>query len=475
MVGLLVVIASVPIEPQGTGRSPFDRAAVVRMLEAMLVTGHPAETEHDEGEWLQAAVADLIARGDGRIERLAVRAAAPLRVTISHPVVSVRDPVSPPALVVTAEDVLTLPRPVSYTARIFVSLDGGDLVEVWTQASGKNGGLSLPARLGEAVMRPGGHHLRVRAYLTFGAGKSAWTEVRDLPELFYAVYDLSQSVMPDGRALLLGPAAFTAADFDPALPPERLDLWVSQMIAPYRRPKPEAPMWMPHYCEHRAADPKRPVDTRAICAVLYFDTRTAAAGQLWFRTAEVQLLEDRVAWVPLQVPRFEGIIYGERNADRLSALGELLQSMPGDTAAGDLFIHPSDIVIIPGAVRRGERAEVAVTVRNRGQDWVYKALVTIHYGSDPLSAAGRRRFSVDIPPQGERVVRMEVRWPDNYGFAMAEAHQLSEHSPHEGVRFDPTPTDACAIRLLNANAAPPRVLAEFRDARDSMGCQVLIR
>lgn len=475
LLGLMLLAATVSLEPRGAGGSSFDRAAVIRMLEEMLVTGLPGETDHDEGELLQAAVTDLIARGDSRIERLAVRAAAPLRVSISHPVASVRDPASPPALVVTAVDVLKLPRPVPYTARIFVSLDGGDLVEAWTQASGKSGGFSLPDRLGEAVMRPGGHHLRVRAYLTFGAGKSAWTEVRDLPELFYAVYDLSLNEVPDGRALLLGPAAFTAADFDPALPPEGLEIWLTQMIAPYARPKPEPPMWMSHYCAHRAADPKRPVDTRAICAVLYFETRTASGGQLWFRTAEVQLLEDRVAWVPLEVPRLEGIIYGERNADRLSALGELLQSAPGDTAAADTFIDPADIVITPAGVRRGGRAEVAVTLRNRGQDWVYKAFVTITYGSSPLAHAGRRNFSVDIPPLGERVVRMDIRWPETYGWVMAEAYQLSEHSPHEGVRFDPTPTDACVIRLLNAQAAPPEVLAEFTDARDANGCQVVIR
>ena len=64
-----------------TADSP--RARLVQALEALIATESSGHTTHDDGEWLQLAVTDSIRRGDREIERLAVRAAAPLRDT--HP------------------------------------------------------------------------------------------------------------------------------------------------------------------------------------------------------------------------------------------------------------------------------------------------------------------------------------------------------------------------------------------------------
>ena len=67
-----------------------ERARLVAALERLITTGEPRHTNHDEGEWLQHAVDEAIGRGDRGIERLAIRAAAPIvarvsRLAAAHP------------------------------------------------------------------------------------------------------------------------------------------------------------------------------------------------------------------------------------------------------------------------------------------------------------------------------------------------------------------------------------------------------
>jgi hypothetical protein len=466
----LIVGAVAVVHPSAQEkRSPAeDRNAVLARLETMIATGVPADIDHGEGEWLQAAVNDLIARADREVEQVAIRAAAPLRVTMSIPVSPVD---SPPHLVISARNVLQVPAAVPYTATIYTSIDGGELVEVWTQESGKSGAVRLDERLGETSIRAGGHHVRVRAYLTFGhPDNPSWTEVRDLPELFYALYDLSKDATTDGRSLLYGPAAFTAADFDPALPQEMLETWLQEVLTPGRRPPSGELTWMPHYCALRTADPKGPIDDRRICAVLYFQTAAGTTGQVWFRTAEIQLGDDRVTWVPLDVPRFEGIVVGERNADRLSAMADLLHADPAQRPGGDAAIGPGDISVrmAPGA----SSADVSVTVHNRGHDPLFNVLVWVEFGSHHQMVS-RRSFTVSIPPAGTAVIRTRLPFPARYGWIMTQALQRTEHGPSWGVTDDPTPEDACALRVLNAQAAPRALLAEIQQRSSS--CQVRVR
>ena len=62
------------------------RTRLVRDLQALIASGPKGHATHDDLEWLQLAVTDAIKRRDAAIERLAVRAASPLRARIVRPV-----------------------------------------------------------------------------------------------------------------------------------------------------------------------------------------------------------------------------------------------------------------------------------------------------------------------------------------------------------------------------------------------------
>lgn len=68
-----------------------DRPALIAALERLMATGEPRHTTHDEGQRLQLAVDEAVARGDHELERLAIRAASPLTASISPPVGSIRE------------------------------------------------------------------------------------------------------------------------------------------------------------------------------------------------------------------------------------------------------------------------------------------------------------------------------------------------------------------------------------------------
>jgi hypothetical protein len=397
-----------------------------------------------------------------------MRAAAPLRVTISNPVSTVD---SPPSIEVAARNVLSVRGAVPYTATIYASLDGGDFVEVWTQRSGKGGGFRLDTRLGD-TRRTGDHHVRVRAHLSFGtAGKSSWTETRELPDLLFAICARGAGSSPASRSLY-GPATLRATDFDAALPAEKLEKWVAQVLEAYPHPDPVELTWVSHYCAQRTADPKAPTDSGSACAVMYFTTGSAI-GQIWFKTAETEWREGRPRWAVLDTPRFEGLILGKRNADRLSALAELLQADPASGAGADVAILPVDIDVTRPP--NGSPADVSISVRNNGPDHLFNAYLWVQFGSDLKTGMGSRRFVVTVPPFGTAVIRTALRLPAPYAWIMVQALQgTTEHGPQLGGDVDPTPEDACAIRLVNGNAAPPALLAEFR--RPSLSsCQVLVR
>ncbi len=66
------VTAFDPARAQTPNSEPH-RDALIGALEALIATGAPGQTSHDEGEWLQLAVDDAIRRGDTDIERIAIR------------------------------------------------------------------------------------------------------------------------------------------------------------------------------------------------------------------------------------------------------------------------------------------------------------------------------------------------------------------------------------------------------------------
>lgn len=121
------------------GPREHDRRALIAALESLIATGEPRHTTHDEGERLQLAVDEAIARGDHEIEQLAIRAAAPLTAYISRPVNSTLDL---PSVVFSASNVLRVRRSVPYTAQVHASV--ADIRE--TESSGIESVTARPPR-----------------------------------------------------------------------------------------------------------------------------------------------------------------------------------------------------------------------------------------------------------------------------------------------------------------------------------------
>lgn len=110
---------------------------------------------------------------------------------------------------------------------------------------------------------------------------------------------------------------------------------------------------MSQYCSERTAEAGSRPDPTAVCSVVYFQVR-GHIGQIWFRTGDVHVNDDGVAWIPLARPRFEGLmIQGSGpESQRLSVLPLLIDTDPALRPAGDVAIGPDDIVITPGLTSR---------------------------------------------------------------------------------------------------------------------------
>lgn len=460
----LLVVCAVALTPAASAQpsGADQRTATIRALEALIATGTAPHGTHDAGASLQRAVDDAIRAGDRELEQLAVRAAAPLTARISRPVSPLDDL---PSLEINAQTILSLPRPVPYSAQIHASLDGGPLFHAWDQRSGSGAGFRVDLRLGAAAARPGAHHLRLRAYLTFGDhGQPSSTEVRDLPELFYAIYDGRTPSLVDARRFIYSPAAAAASDIDPVLSGESFPVWLSGILSARRTGREPAPEWVSHYCSERTEVAGALPDQTAICSVIYFQA-PGGIGQVWFRTADVRVEEDRIDWVPRSPARLEAIVIGDSAPEypRLSMLPGLLDTDAALLPKGDVAIDPGDIVITPPIPRRGRPSKVVVTVRNRGQADLRKVLVVVSHGHSPTTRGTVRQFVVDIPASNSVNVTMDAQFPQGYGVLMAIALQLTEHAPLVGSAYDPTPNDACAFRLVNARGAPSGYLASFGD------------
>jgi hypothetical protein len=446
-----------------TSDSP--RTRLVQALEALISTESSDHTTHDDGEWLQLAVTDSIRRGDREIERLAVRAAAPLRARITRPVSPTHDL---PVLDIDAGNVLSVPRPINYRAQVFGALDSSEFIPVLEARSGVGSGARLEKALGPAAVLPGFHTLRLRARLTFGAdqadGDSSWTETRELPPLFYAIYDIAgqPQATPDVRALVYGPAAASARTFDPSLGDEPFAVWLATVLSTRRNGAGPGPEWLSQFCSERTAEAGAAPDRTAICAVVYFQA-VSRIGQIWFRTANVQIMEDGARLDPLAAPRFEGFVIGESapESQRLSALPSVLDTDPALRPIGDVSISPDDIRVVPSNPAAAQPLTVAITARNRGTGDLFKVAIHVALATSPTEKGVSRQFVVDIPANGSAEVTLLSVFPSGYGVIVVQAMQLSEHSPFENWTPDPTPEDACAFRVVNPQLTPPRYIESF--------------
>jgi hypothetical protein len=432
-------------------------ASLSTELEALIAGRVSGHTNHDDGEWLQMAVTDAIKRRDRAIERLAIRAAFPLRARIGRPVISSDSSV---AVEIDTQKVLDVPRPVPFAAQIFAAVDGGDFVHLGDTGSGKSQWFNIDKSAASAVTVPGYHSIRIRARLAFDAGKSAgWAEVRDLPPLLYAIYDGSLGPTSSAvRAIVEGPGTVAAREFDSALGDESINVWLANVLAPHAGGEGPFIMWHSQYCSERTGESGLPPDPTAVCAVVDFQTYKTL-GHIWFRTADVRTSDAGTVWEPIAPPRFEGfVIRGSApESRRLSNLVSQLDLEPVLTPAGDLEINPDDIAIEPAQSRAGAPLSITVTVRNRGTADVFKALVQVALVGSANDGAVRM-FVVDVPMQASVQVKLKAVFPLGYGIIAPIAMQQTEHSPFDAGVPDPTPENACAYRIVNPQLAPPTFL-----------------
>jgi hypothetical protein len=460
--------ALVPFAAAGHANSQdTDRTALIVALERLIATGQPHHTTHDEGQRLQLGVDAAIARGDHEIERLAIRASSPLTASIDRPVASINEP---PSIEFDARTVLRVNRAVPYTARLFASLDGGAYVRVSEVRSGETDGGRINALDLQTAEEPGFHVIELMADLTFGTkGRTpAWIERRMLPPLSYALYDPVKEASAPVQALIYGPASTPVHEFDPKLGADSFAAWLSRLLSKRRGPQDTGPEWLSQYCHERTSEVRSRQKPSAICSVLYFQWQSNI-GQIWFRTAEIRETEHGVEWTPTAPAQFEGLVFPGWGvvSQQLSALPSLLNAAPGSRPTGDISISPSDIVVQSSDVEPGVPAEITVTVRNVGVIDLPKVQVNVIWGSDPKVRGVSRTFVVDVAADKSADLTLRATFPTVYGYVMAHAMEMSDHSPYEWWSIDPTPFDACMIRIINEHLAP----AGFRMAMTGVtGC-----
>ena len=221
--------------------------------------------------------------------------------------------------------------------------------------------------------------------------------------------------------------------------------------------------WASQYCSERPAEPGSRPDPTAVCSEVSFHAG-GEVGQIWFRTADLHVNDDGVEWVPVVPPRFEGLVLWNSalESQRLSVLPQLLNTDRESRPIGDVAIAPADIVITPRAPKPGARAAVTVTVRNRGQGDLHKALVYVAFGSSLTDRGQTRRFVLDLGAQDSAEIALDAVFPEGFGFLLAHAMQISEYAPYDSWIQDPTPEDACAFVIVNPRTAPPGYAESLR-------------
>ena len=462
-----IVIGVLTLVPCRGHAQVLDRAALIAALEHLIATGDPARTADDDGQRLQVAVTEAIARGDREIELLAVRASTSLVASVSRPVSSTADL---PAIGVSARRVLAVQRPATFVAVIYVSVDGGELVEAGRTVSDKGWGSRLDKVLPAAALLPGFHEVRVHARLRFrDADGKAWTEARDLPSIAYALFDPA-TPDPDGPAgLLLAPRALRAPKLDASLPDVPFGDWLTDLVKRDGSKGANGPDWMSQFCSERT---RRTVVARRsgpICAVAGM-TIAGEVFRVWIRTGDLTFGPNGPEWAKAR-PALDGIdaAGSGTGATTLAEWVQLLDLPQGAWPIGDIAVAPDDITFSLPDPSRGNAVTVTVTVRNHGQVDLHAARVSFAAGHDPGRRQEWRDATVDVPRLGSADLTFEAVFPQGYGFVFVHAMNSSERSPHDTFTFDPTPLDACAFRIYQPGTAP-RTLAQTV-AESSGGCR----
>jgi hypothetical protein len=440
----LTVLASPPAFAQRAPATPSQRERVIAALERLMHYGVPLHTSHDEGAWLQRAVDAAFASSDRQIQELAQRAATPLVPHFSAPVLSSDAPLS---VGITRPVVLTLPRPVEYTAEIFVSVDGGEAFHAGA-APKPGSGMNIP--LPDIARAPGLHHVRMQARIVYKGAGVPRSEVRNLHELTYAVYDPSRDYAYDARVFIQSPAGTRANRYSEALPDEPFARWLDAEIA--RHGKAPYPVhWTPQYCSERTQERGTTPGRRDLCSVAYFSVN-GNIGEIWFRTGRVELTDTEVKWLA-EAPTFEALKLQGGGAtseyDDLAVLPGLLAMDPSAWPRADVSVAPEDVRI----ARIGSQVDVVAVVRNSGDVGVRGVQVMVD-----ATVHGKRGFDrtyiVDVPPRGSAEIRTRIPFSAPYGVVVVHAMQISEHGPHDSWHPDPTPQDAVAFRVINPERAP---------------------
>jgi hypothetical protein len=438
--------ATTPDEPDF-----MDRATLITALERLILTGEPSDTSHDDGQLLQWSVDAAILRGDTEIQRLAVRAATPLIPEVGALVSSTQDL---PSFGVSSSKRLSVPHPVPYTAVIHASVDGEPFIKIVDVSEGKGGGQRIDRILSEQARQPGFHHVRSRAHLTFSSSSRSWTEDRALADVAYALYDPNK---PDQRARVFLDAArlARARDLDPSLdvPAEvTIDTWLQELLARPETKGERRVEWMLQYCSERTRNAVSVRKSGDLCMVAYMQAQSDLE-RVWIRTGSLLFEGDGPHWQAFP-PSVVGVSTSRRGAptSSLSGLARLLATSHDAWPEGDISVAPDDITV---AVGRDRIADINVTVRNTGSADLYGVHLYVGVGDDAAQRLATRDFVIDIPARDTKTVSLAARLQKDYGFVMAHALQAGEQSPHDAASFDPTPEDACAIRIVNPRLAPP--------------------
>jgi hypothetical protein len=450
----------------GGERGVGSRAALIAALEKLMTDGVPRHVDHDEGEWLQSAVNEAIRQGDAEIERLAIRAAAPVVARIVGPVRSINEP---PSLEIDASVILKLPQTVRYVARVSASIDGSEYRVLWELRAGQRAGRKVFTGLPPYAMQPGYHHLRLKVHYTFGdpraEGASSWSEERQLPDLAYALYDLKEVESAHAAVFLTSPTSTSAQRLDPTLPDIPFTTWLDRTFADLtRNPEHE---WRVMYCAERTSELGVIPRSGDICSVMHFQNQSTV-GQIWVRTGQISFTKAVPEWRQ-EPPMLEAITLLETGTslDSLSRLESILQSDASTWPMGDVSIDPADIVVEPSTPQAGDTVHVSVNVKNQGLSDLHGVMLELGVATDfdrPLS----RHFVIPIPKQSSKMVTLSVRLPAGYGFVFAHAMQLTEHSPFLSKMADDRDLDDAAYRVVNPKRAPAGYAASLAQA---CGCR----
>jgi hypothetical protein len=204
---------------------PLTRQATLASLERVMA-GEAPHTNYGEGHRLQTAVNAAFERGDSPVIRVAQRAARPILSSASAPVGTVADP---PAITIDSLTVLELRRRVTYSAEIFLSVNGAAFVHAGRIDAQDRPTTSL--KIASAPRTGGVHHLRFEAYMTYGAaGSDLPNEIRRLADVTYAIYDPISGGDAEIAQFVTGPSRMSAQQLDAGLPDIPFLVWVGRLV-----------------------------------------------------------------------------------------------------------------------------------------------------------------------------------------------------------------------------------------------------